>query len=294
MTRGRLQKALCVCAAGALLTLAGCAGARSESGSPSVDGYPSRPERSTQGREAEHFDNLPAMAAASDVVMRAKVADVAVGKTYGDSKEDQFTTRYVTLKPVEVLRGDVPGGSLIYEEAGWDADRTGYVMNGVLWSEPGDEGWYFLHLRHDMGTYRLIVSHGRFALDAAVQGPSGHNPRDDGPWASLPGAVLDSPTEIGRAIRTEVLELTSQRTTATIGPAQRATAARWSGSRARSTGGGALRLRLGDHSVRTCRASPRRTAKAGVRTAEATYLAANLRNKPAASAPAAASSDDEI
>lgn len=140
------------------------------------------------------------MAAKSDLVLRAQVSDVSVGATYGESIEDQVTTRNVSLKPIEVVRGVVGTEPLIYEEEGWQADGEGYVMNGVLWSQPGDEAWYFLRLS-ESGTYRLIASYGRYAIDASKKGPSGYNPEEEGPWAPLPKGTLDSPEAVSEAIK---------------------------------------------------------------------------------------------
>lgn len=186
---------------GALL-LAGCGSQEGAEGRVVEREYSSTPELSVEGKEQFYFDNLMEMARSSELVIRAEVTNVGIGQLYGKDSGSPITTRLITLKPLEVARGDIPvGHPLTYEEEGWNADHTGYVMNGVLWSDVGDQAWYFLR-RSSSGYYRLLSSYGRYKVeDSDHMGPSGHHPEKEGPWAPLPGAVRDDATGIGRIIR---------------------------------------------------------------------------------------------
>ncbi len=185
------------------LLLAGCGNQEGAGNQGGDGGYPSTPEDSVEGKEQFYFDNLAGMTENSTLVVRAEVTKVGVGETYGEDSGSPITTRSITLKPVEVARGDVAVGQpLIYEEEGWNADRTGYVMNGVLWSEVGDQGWYYLR-RSNSGHYRLINSYGRYKVaDDDHKGPSGHHPAKEGPWAQFPATVRNDAGKIGQIIRT--------------------------------------------------------------------------------------------
>ncbi|MCX6398025.1 MAG: hypothetical protein NTV23_16170 [Propionibacteriales bacterium] len=184
----------------ALVVVTSCGADR---GDPSSRKYAVEPELTSQGKEVRHYDDLAEMAAGSDWILRAKVTDVRVGKTYGDSVEDQVITRLVVLDPIEVVKGvDVEGvpDTLTFEEEGWQGDGRGYVMNGVLWSRPGEEAWFFLRRTRD-GSYRLTSSFGRYTLVGKDEGPSGLEPADEGPWAPESATVLSDRMAVSEVVR---------------------------------------------------------------------------------------------
>lgn len=165
-----------------LVALGACGG----SSSVHSNGFPTRPESAAQGREVVWVEDAPSLVRASDLVVRATVAKTDVGQTYG-SEGDSFTTRFVSLQVEDVLwsrEGDhaSAGSTIQLEEEGYDADKTGYVMNGVPWSAVGDQGFYFLVADPDGGDYRLVNSQGRVMYTAERKGPTGERPQEHGPW----------------------------------------------------------------------------------------------------------------
>ncbi len=189
--RGIILLLLCV----VIATLTGCA-----AGSQPADS----PERSAEGKE-RWFATPAHLAAGSDLVIRARVADISTGKTYGDAGDEgsQITTRYVDLEVLDVLRG--PRLSTVrLEEEGYDADEVGYVANGIRWSKVGDEG-YFLLTKSTVGdTYLLVNSYGRLLYQGDRVGPSGHDALRDGkPWAGH-GEDLKTRDGIDAALRRAV------------------------------------------------------------------------------------------
>ena len=147
------------------------------------------------------------MAAASAYVFRGTVVSASPGRTVGESEDDQITFRTVVVRVLETAKGRATRGQeLEFEEEGYEADGTGYVMNGVQWSNPGDEAWYFLREGGD-GYLRLASRHGRFTLVGEHLGPSGVEPKDPGPWrettaesvaAQIRDAVTGAQEIIGR------------------------------------------------------------------------------------------------
>lgn len=170
-----------IVATATLLVGAAC-GTDSESAAPD---YGSQPELSVEGKSVYHYDNLSEMAADSAYVFRGTVVSASPGRTVGESKDDQLTYRTVVVRVLETVQGPAtPGQELEFEEEGYETDGTGYVMNGVQWSTPGDEAWYFL--REAGGGYlRLASQHGRFNLAGKSLGPSGLEPKDIGPWSGI-------------------------------------------------------------------------------------------------------------
>lgn len=180
-------------AAATTLLLAGCGSDRT-GGRPE---FADHPERSAEGKELHYFDTLEAMVSGSPVVVRGTVVKVAPGRVAGDSEADRIYFRNVTVQPLEVVKGADPAQPLVFEEQGWDAHGTGYVVNGMRWSEVGDEGWYFLN-RGREGTLHPISSYGKFVLTGREPGPTGHDPQAEGPWAKQP---IGQPQTINEHVR---------------------------------------------------------------------------------------------
>lgn len=170
----------------AVLTLGGCGSADKAPDEPR-DAMPSlaaTPERSVEGKPVHHYDSLAAQAEGSDFVVRGRVVEVEPGRVAGELPEEKIYFRNVTIEVLEKAKGSVDPKTLTYEEEGWDADGTGYVVNGVKWSEVGDEAWYFLAERED-GITRLASEYGRYSLSGSEHGASGLDPESDGPWRHL-------------------------------------------------------------------------------------------------------------
>lgn len=172
-------------------------------GASGPDPLTSEPERSVEGREI-WYDSPQALASASDLVVHARVTDTGRGRTYAEGQGDEYTTRYVTLEVIETLKGAADAGSSIrLEEEGWDRRGVGYVVNGALWSQVGDEGYYFLSPL-DGGTYGIRGSFGRVLVKGDFVGPSGHEPQRGGPWKGLVTQLKDDPTTVDTVIREAV------------------------------------------------------------------------------------------
>lgn len=143
--------------------------------------FTSTPERSVDGKEIWYA--APAdLAAASDLVLRGKVTDTGKGRTHMAGQGDEYTSRFVMLKIIEVLKGTSTAGATIrLQEEGWDQNGVGYVVNGFQWSKVGDEGYYFLSPLSG-GTWGVRGSHGRILVAGRDLGVSGHDPDNEGPW----------------------------------------------------------------------------------------------------------------
>lgn len=164
--------------------------------------YTTTPERSVEGREI-WYDSPSALASEADLVVRARVTDTGRGRTYAEGQGDEYTSRYVTLDVLETLKGALSTGSSIrVEEEGWDGYGVGYVVNGLQWSEVGDEGYYFLSPLEG-GTYGTRGSFGRVLVKGDVVGPSGLEPDRAGPWKGLVTRLKD-PATAGAVIREAV------------------------------------------------------------------------------------------
>lgn len=113
--------------------------------------------------EVYTFDDLGEMTAASDLVVRAHVESAEPGRVYGNADEGgQFQVRQANLVVDDVLASKGPTPERIaLEEEGWDADGTCYFMNGLTWSEVGNEYYYFLRKNPDSDTYIHASSQGR-------------------------------------------------------------------------------------------------------------------------------------
>ncbi|MBO9524026.1 MAG: hypothetical protein J7518_21020 [Nocardioidaceae bacterium] len=163
-------------------------------GSRSAPRFPTAPTRHIDAEEPESFGSLATMGAASAVVLRAVVVAIGPGPEAGGGR---FLLRSVTLRPVELVKGEVATALVRFAEAGYTRDGTGFTLNGVGWSRVGDEGWYFLARSGD-GWMRLASSDGRFLVAGASTGPSGRQSAEDGPWRGLDAGEVDAVAEAVR------------------------------------------------------------------------------------------------
>ncbi|WP_183094714.1 hypothetical protein [Nocardioides stalactiti] len=183
MERARRRRASwgLLSAAIVLVLVTGC-GEEPEKDAPR---FTERPEISAEGSTLYHYDSLDEMAAASGYIIRGRVLAAGPGRSAGTPGEDLLTFRTVDLEVLEVVKGAASVEQrLTFEEEGYETDGTGYVMNGVQWSFPGDEGWYYLREGSD-GVLRLTSDHGRFSTKGEHPGPSGHDAREHGPWGGV-------------------------------------------------------------------------------------------------------------
>ncbi|MBO9524014.1 MAG: hypothetical protein J7518_20960 [Nocardioidaceae bacterium] len=166
------------------LLVTACGATTPESGS-APPAMPDHPERSAEAKERHSFTTLDAMVTTSPVVVRGTVVKVAPGRSAGESDADRIYFRNVTLQPDEVVKGVAASEPVTFEEEGYEADGTGYVVNGLRWSNVGDQGWYFLDRGED-GVLFPISSYGKFVLRGDMRGPTGHDPAHEGPWIGQP------------------------------------------------------------------------------------------------------------
>lgn len=161
------------------------------------------PSTVAEAREADYFDDVQSLATAADLVVVGTVTGINPGRVVGPPDEgDQIRFRAVRVRVDRVLRGSVAAGrgkSITIEEEGWTVDDgKGYLVNGVAWSERGDTGVYFLHLKTDPGPprYRLVASTGRVLAhghgveasgNSGVGGDRGEHSDapTTGPWAQV-------------------------------------------------------------------------------------------------------------
>jgi hypothetical protein len=124
------------------------------------------------------FDDLAAMVAASDLVVRARVDSTARGRVVGDG-EAAVISRIDTLEVEEVLAGDEAGSTLLVEEEGWLGDGTAIAVDGLAPSEAGMDAIWFLDRRPDpeVPGYLVINHQGRYVVDGdRLQGADGPDP----------------------------------------------------------------------------------------------------------------------
>jgi hypothetical protein len=158
--------------------------------------FPSAATRQVEADEPVTFDSLAAMAAASEVVVRAVVVAVGPGPAAEPDGGPAFRLRSVTVKPREIVKG-APATDLVrFAEPGYTSDGVGFTLNGVAWSRVGDEGWFFL-VGSDDSWMRLVSSYGRLLED----GPSGLAPASRGPWRGQP---VGDPEAIESVVRAAV------------------------------------------------------------------------------------------
>ena len=188
------------------MALGGCGSNDDRSAEPpvSMPSLATRPERSVEGKPVHHYESLAEQAQGSDFVVRGRVVQVEPGRVAGELPEEKIYFRNVTIEVLEKAKGPVDPKTLVYEEEGWDADGTGYVMNGIKWSEVGDEAWYFLAERDD-GITRLASQYGRYTLSGSEPGASGLKPETDGPWRMF-GAKSATPAQVRDAVLAAIKE----------------------------------------------------------------------------------------
>jgi hypothetical protein len=152
--------------------------------------FPTRAQSSVEADEPHTFANPAAMANASDLVLTARVVAVGPGPEIEAKGGIRFALRYVTLQPIEIVKGFSSTALIRFTEPGYTADGTGFTVNQMAWSEKGDEGWFFLENSPE-GWLRPVSSYGKFVIDGAAPGPSGLRGIGD-PWSGIsPGNVLD-------------------------------------------------------------------------------------------------------
>lgn len=140
--------------------------------------------------EAVVFDDLGRMAASTDLVVRGTVEAVSQGvrHTYSSGEAPDETDRLLSIQVADVVysrahgRSVAPGTEITVIE-GWWSEGTGFELEGMPWSQPGDEGYFFLVADplYASGTYTYVGSPGRALLEGQVAHVSG-DPHGDGPW----------------------------------------------------------------------------------------------------------------
>lgn len=150
----------------ALATIAGIGLASLQWASP----YPESPHRFPGGghhvRQAQVFESVEAMSAASDVVIRGTIVDVKPGRTL-PGEAGGITFVEVTIRVDRVLAGYLSDTTVVLE-----------VDNGTFptiaddartWPIAGDATILFLHRKTDRPTrWRPINSQGAYAVRANV------------------------------------------------------------------------------------------------------------------------------
>ena len=124
------------------------------------------------------FDDLAAMVAASDLVVRARVDSTARGRVVGDGAA-AVVSRIDTLDVEDVLAGEQAGSTLLVEEEGWLGDGTAIAVNGLAPTEAGMDAIWFLDRRPDpeVPGYLVINHQGRYVVDGdRLHGADGPDP----------------------------------------------------------------------------------------------------------------------
>ena len=141
------------------------------------------PEPIEVSSDAPRFTTLDELVAASDLIVRARVADAQPGRWFGDgSTGPRIRSRLVTLDVSEVLAGDVASGdlgTLLVEEEGWSDEGAPLIVDGARPSAEGDEGLWFLVDPGDDTTDALIVvnAQGRYLVAGdRLTGAAGDDP----------------------------------------------------------------------------------------------------------------------
>jgi hypothetical protein len=119
--------------------------------------------REVQASEPYDFTSLEQMMATSELVVLGTVEDVRLGRIAGAGTEGEFQILDVILRVERVLWGQEDSELLVVEEDGWeldDKDQIPMAVNGLLPSEKGDRGVYFL-VQGGTG-YQYVGSQGRF------------------------------------------------------------------------------------------------------------------------------------
>lgn len=116
--------------------------------------------------ETPRFASLAALTAAADAVVIAQVTAIREGRLVGETNGG-IRTRLVELTVERLLAGEVNEGTIVLEEEGWLADGTPIIVNGMVPSEIGDLGFYFLFRGRsdEFPHYALIGEQGRYLVD---------------------------------------------------------------------------------------------------------------------------------
>lgn len=138
----------------------------------------SEPEAIAHGAEIYSFQDPAIMAVTADLVIRGEVTLIEPGRTVLPGEPESFQYRAVTIEVDEVLRsadGSNPA-RVILEEQGYWPNGDGFMVEGITWSEVGDEGFYFLSNPSDSDGYHLVNSQGRVLIGGGGLEPSGATP----------------------------------------------------------------------------------------------------------------------
>ena len=133
-------------------------------------GLSDQPESIAYTEESYYFNDVASMTATADVVVHGTVNEIQPGRTMGEDG-GLIKVRALSVAVDKVLVSRMPlasGSTITVEEAGWDAQGNGFMIEGMPWSEAGQSGYFFLKYLPQFKTYRAINSQGR-ALDAGGQ-----------------------------------------------------------------------------------------------------------------------------
>jgi len=154
------------------------------------------------------FRTLAELVDASAVVVLARVASVADGRTFAGVGGGAVRSRVLNITVGAVLAGPDPGGTLAVEEVAALADGTPVAVDGQVAASTGDQGFWFLAASTDRAVPYL-----------AAVGPQGRYLRrsDDGEDDRLTGAAGGDPLVLavvaagGRRLTDDVLALARAR-----------------------------------------------------------------------------------
>jgi hypothetical protein len=123
---------------------------------------------------------LEELVAASDVVVRGRVAETRRGRRFGEPGGRTIVSRLVTLRVDAVLAGARPSaGAVLVEEEGWLDDGSPLVVDGLSPTEEGDSGIWFLSAGGDpdVPAYVVVGPQGRYLTDGGrLAGAAGDDP----------------------------------------------------------------------------------------------------------------------
>ncbi|GAA4625907.1 hypothetical protein GCM10023196_031980 [Actinoallomurus vinaceus] len=149
--------------------------ARADQGSKNVAAVKldAKPREVAAVKEVEAYDDVPTMTASSDLVIRGRVTQITPGRHIGSSGMDGQRVRDVAIKIEQVFlnkTGTTPA-TVTLDEWGWDDRGHGFQIEGVTWSNAGDENYYFLR-RIDEGRFRLVSTQGRVSVKGSRLSPT--------------------------------------------------------------------------------------------------------------------------
>lgn len=159
---------------------------------PSTVSTPPEPDPvAVEATSVYDFGSLEELAAASDLVVRARVVDTARGEMIGADGADPasagIVVREVTLEVDEVLRTGGPtvavGTRLAVAEEGWLASGEPLIVDGLGASATGDDGIWFLQRVAGSADgapgdrFVVVNSQGRYLVDGGrLTGATGDDP----------------------------------------------------------------------------------------------------------------------